>query len=124
MNVENMLKVADLIEQYPQQFDMGSPWRVDVHTCGTSGCIGGFARGLLSEEESRSLWLHEIGEKVFGITKKQANNLFYGESVWVKYADELGLPISENDMYVDMSLIKPHHAVTMLRNLASGKWSF
>jgi hypothetical protein len=122
MNTENMLKVADLIEQYPQQFNMESPRRVDVHTCGTSGCIGGFAGGLLPEKEAESLWLHEIGEKVFGITEKQANDLFYGGNIWSKYAEELGLP--HHTQLVDMEHIKPHHAVTMLRNLASGKWNF
>lgn len=122
MNTENMLKVADLIEQHPQQFDMEIPRRVDVHTCGTIGCIGGFAGGLLSEKEAGNMLLPEIGEKVFEITKKQAESLFYGEDVWVKYAEELDLP--HHTQLVDMEHIKPHHAVTMLRNLASGKWSF
>lgn len=122
MNTENMLKVAYLIEQHPQQFDMMEPRRVDVNTCGTSGCIGGFAMGLVPEEEAKGLWLEEIGEKVFGITKEQSRNLFYGECIWVKYADELGLP--HNPWMVNMEHIKHHHAVTMLRNLASGRWNF
>lgn len=122
MNVENMLKVADLIEQHPQQFDMESPYRVDIHDCGTVGCIAGFAEGLLPERDYYGMT--EIGHLVFDIPLPQSQSLFFGGTIWVKYADDLGLPTTENSMYLDMGLIKPHHAVTMLRNLASGKWSF
>lgn len=119
MNTENMLLVADLIENHPNQFDMCEPWRVEIHNCGTVGCIGGFADGLLAKGNRA---LEETGQLVFDLTAQQAEELFYGGRIWIKYANELNILAS--DRYADMSSIKPHHAVAMLRNLANGIWSF
>lgn len=123
MNTENMLIVADLIEKHPTHFDMSQPWRVDIHTCGSVGCIAGYAEGLLPKD---SYTLEQVGSLALDLTPEESWSLFYGDDVWVKYADELGL---QNEFdgeidYVDMDSIKPHHAVTMLRNLANGTWSF
>ena len=119
MNTENLLIVADLIEKYPNRFAVCNPWRVDIHDCGTAGCIGGFADGLLPE---RNRSLEEVGQQVFDLTEQQSEELFYVGKIWIKYAGELNIP--SGDRYADMESIKPHHAVTMLRNLANGTWSF
>lgn len=117
MNVENMLKVADLIEQHPECFDMSKPHKPD-YECGTSGCIAGYTK-LLGPRD-----LGEAGDYL-GLTSYQKEQLFYCGRVWGKYKDELQLEdTDEGDTGCHYSSVKPHHAVTMLRNLASGKWSF
>lgn len=121
MNTKNMLVVADLIEKHPTHFNMSEPWRVDIHTCGSVGCIAGYAEGLLP---NNSYSLEQVGSLALDLTPEESWSLFYGANIWGKYAGELGLEHDEESDYVDMDSIKPHHAVTMLRNLANGIWSF
>lgn len=116
MNVENMLKVADEIEQHPEHFDMALPHRPD-YSCETAGCIAGYCKlfgPTTVYKSAKYLELHD----------EEADQLFCGGAVWAKYSNELQItPFSDNSG-CSYSSIKPHHAVTMLRNLASGKWSF
>lgn len=122
MNTENMLLVADLIEQNPNQFDMGC---INKVVTGTSdiGCIGGFCKGILKQH-----YISAVGaiEEAFELSYLDSSSLCYGGSIWVKYSKELGLtPCKSYDMeLVDLDHVKPSHAVTMLRKLASGEWTF
>lgn len=116
MNTENMLKVANEIEQHPEHFDMKSPHQPD-YSCGTAGCIAGYTKifGPTS--------IGEAGDYL-GLTEYQREQLFYCGKVWGKYLKELGITDSIGDIGCTYESVEPQHAVTMLRNLASGKWSF
>ena len=115
MNKENLLKVASEIERLPHKFNMQSPRSPYGTRC---GCLTGFAKGLAAVPD-----LQRAGEWM-GLTNNQERSLSYGGLIWYKYAQELGIPFTTNLRMVKLSDIKPEHAITMLRNLASGKWSF
>lgn len=115
MNKERLLKVADEIERLPHKFNMLKP-----HSPYGSqqGSIAGFARGIGRLPNTLEV------DKFFDIPLWQERQLSTGGIIWYKYAQELGIPFYPGLRMVRLTDIKPEHAVTLLRNLASGKWSF
>lgn len=76
MNTENMLRVADAIEEESiAKFNMGA-W-VGTSCCGTVACVAGFATLLEPGVRSHRSW-SERGEKILGLTDSEAEELFYG----------------------------------------------
>lgn len=144
MNVERMLLIADLIEANAISFNMKDIGNLfcdqQNHVCGTPGCIAGFAMSVLrTEPDCRwdDLYLLNTYEWL-DLTHEEGRNLCYANfecghnSVWLKYHKELELPLIIRNMdlsgdpapYVQIHRITASMAITMLRNLASGEWSF
>lgn len=116
MNRENILAVADAIEKHSIP-DLGfnmvdylatseqlKSWEAEDHSghnCGTTGCIAGWA---VAVEEG-------------GLPEKRAGYKFFEQA-----ADFLGLSDrTSNHLFLDYpssSLVKPKHAVSVLRHLA------
>jgi len=111
MNVENILRVADAIEQHSIP-DLGfnmARWYGDGefdrsgHECETVACIGGWAMHLLSD---RNVGAHDFDDvdhaaRLLGINRATSTDLFYA----------LGCLTSFDE-------ITPSHAVAVLRHLA------
>lgn len=103
MNRELMLKVADVIEEYPEKYDQGcwignkagdyygpspKPTKADYHRCGTVCCIAGHAvmQGILAgtrPEMPKYYWRSELyfnwqeeAAKDLGISDGIAGRLF------------------------------------------------
>jgi hypothetical protein len=111
MNKEHLLHIASLIEANPEQFDMTKP---NAPSCDTPGCIGGFCQ--LFEKKT----VTGAATKYFDITYQQAIGLCYPhKGIWEKYEQQLNLPKNWN-----LFNITPKMAITMLRKLASGEWTF
>ena len=68
-------ELANFIEQHKElRFDMES---CSVATCGTAGCIAGFAVALWPELNCHGGWRHdEVSEKL-GLNCSHADELFY-----------------------------------------------
>lgn len=130
MNNENLLRVANTIERFPDQFNMGSwGYNFTPHTCGTVACIAGFAAHLAKENKDECVVIFSTAASYLGLDPDDAESLFTGggNSIWEKYAEELQLQIVESimaELYVPLETIRPIHAVTLLRKLASGEWTF
>lgn len=118
MNAENMLIVANLIEKHAELFDMKDFAEVKPE-CRTCGCIAGFAQMAVRLNNSQCGYPDPYN--FLGLTFNQGQELFYAKLVWEKYKDELSI---DNPYCVNFSDITPNMAITMLRNLASGEWSF
>jgi len=113
MNVENILKVADAIEQHsiPELgFNMGE-WVGDAnvnqpdmsgHNCGTVACIAGWTCAVLTDDINKvyDLDYRELGA-LLGINYDQAKSLFIPSYAGVR-----------------LSLIGQDQAIRTLRNLA------
>jgi hypothetical protein len=110
MNIENILKVADAIEQASIP-DLGFNM-LDVHAngefpdktgreCGTTACIAGWALAV-EGQPFHPFTVCQDATPFLGLTLKQANELYYAEDAF----DTL------------LSEIEPHHAVRVLRILA------
>lgn len=143
-------EIADTIEAHKERFDMGfwmqPPGKMnrdndyigpkldllkEEHYCGTVACIGGFADAIsLSKNVTRREYLP--------LNADEAEDLYYADSryagrecVWWKYAKELKLSDKDETLgkYTDdcrqanLEKITADMAITMLRNLASGKWT-
>lgn len=141
MNVERMLRIADLIEANRDSFNMeflGKLHALEHHVCGTPGCISGFVQAVMEyEDDNRSSYMAPT-YKWLGLTMDQGKSLCLAsyddhfDSIWKFYHKELELPTQETlrlksekmESCVMIEKITADMAVTMLRNLASGKWSF
>ncbi len=124
MNKQNLLAVADIIEQYPNHFDMGA-W------CGTTACIAGWAyvlnhgghdpaaipnpatpalddiEGWHRLSDLNELIRHEATE-FLGINSTEAAGLFFDDewpSEYIEFEEYKG-------------------AINLLRDLATGVTSF
>jgi hypothetical protein len=113
-----MLIVADLIEKHTELFDMQNFVEVNPE-CGTCGCIAGFAQMAVKLNNSQGGYADPY--KFLDLPFDQGQELFYAKGVWVKYNEELRLT---HPYGFSLSDITPDRAITMLRNLASGEWSF
>lgn len=149
MNKERMMLLADLLDSIsPEKFSLtywasynsydeeddsfsyisqdGDYVDLSVYKCNTAGCVAGWAVALKNDLSVDNL-VH-VGEverqarEYLELTHDQAHSLFYYSSVsiWNDYHEELGL----NDEFGYDHAVKSHHAATMVRNLAEGKWVF
>ncbi len=78
INVALLLRVADAIAKYPEQFDMRY-WN-----CGTTFCIGGWAHRLTGLDlpwNLSALHCRDSSKVLLGLSSMQADELFY-ESYW------------------------------------------
>lgn len=134
-----MLQVADYMEEYPEGFDMAS-WGPSA--CKSIGCISGYVEhmqrcglfGKLTDKQRGSFVAGSGGPNstdLLDITSKQALSLFTalgdddGVSVWDKYWHDFKKTANPPTTYfVTIGAIRADMAITMLRNLASGKWTF
>lgn len=116
MNKERLLAVADAIEADPKHFNMRYPHKPRPE-CGTAGCIAGYTK-LFGPQT-----IYEAGEYL-GLNQTQRYQLFFCGAIWSRYHKELGIMVCPSGLGCDYESVQPHHAVMMLRNLASGKWSF
>ncbi len=117
MNIGNILKVADAIENSTVQnlgFNMkgymqiNSKHAIDYSgkDCGTVACIAGWAcaiEGVPYEDISHSSVAFNMGAKLFGLSEEEAEELFVPETETVNYYS---------------TDILPANAVRCLRNLA------
>ena len=97
MNTENMLKLADLLDNVkPAKFNMGS-WCQNtdgedtsadhVGECGTTACIAGWAVVVAIPEPIKRIevlgddqsGIAEFARDFLGLTEKQTDYLFYGD---------------------------------------------
>lgn len=130
LKTRNIRIIKNLIKRRADRFDMSTWGGCNFHECGTIGCIAGFCRAYLNEKKFKYYNLHDfsddLGGQLLGLDERQINSLFLGGNIWVKYANELGLeidcPYGIDQVFMDD--ITSKMAVTMLENLASGKWSF
>jgi len=161
INRENMMKLALHLEDIDKsRFNMGY-WvssyqdeyqehmegeRLDIHDCGTAGCIAGWAVALknhgkfhaIDADEYEGLVLDE--DEVFlgdvrhhaaawlGLSGSQADQLFFfGEdSVWNRYIDDYGLDTyralgNPNKNQINADSIHPKYAADMLYRILSGE---
>lgn len=141
MNVERMLHIANLIEANRASFNMvylGVLHANEAHMCGTPGCISGFITAVMEDEtDYRPSYMAPTYEWL-GLTMDQGRSLCLAsydghfDSVWKFYHKELELTLVEAfraktqklELCVTIEDITADMAVIMLRNLASGKWSF
>ena len=88
MKPENLLKVADLIEKAAA--DPKAPVAFDMltfsNTCGTAGCIAGFA--VIAEKGLRAFWhpldsISLTATRYLGLTVSEADALFYGDDLFL-----------------------------------------
>ena len=126
MKTRNFRIIKNLIKKHAARFDMSQWGKCDLgNECGTVGCIAGFCKAYVNLKKFKAyegIYTNEAAEKFLGLTPNQAAQLFLASEVWVKYSKELSL--TANGRNVMMSDVTPDKAVTMLENLASGKWSF
>lgn len=114
LNIERIDALIDHLRRIPaKKFYMGD-WLDKQNECGTVGCIAGWASYLFEPEKSKrwleidqsvSAWdlyrnpklnreyerLHpeEVGRKTLGLTRKQAEDLFFmGGPLWDKIQDK------------------------------------
>jgi len=135
---EQFNEIADAIEEHKERFNMLHWISVgkghgnashrelaedlfcvnDQLYCGTAACIGGTA-SLLAATKGLPLYMY------LPLSEEQDDSLFYAgkPSVWAKYRVELGIDL-EIDADHLLSHITADMAITMLRNLASGRWNF
>lgn len=103
MNRELLLRVADMIEQNPDQFDMGS-WG---YTCGTKACIAGWAVICTYGRENVyfsspyvkvkdvdcgagtgiSVPVENLARELLGLSEYRANKLFFAAGWPEEYRD-------------------------------------
>jgi hypothetical protein len=107
-----------------EHFDMSKVGPPGYSQC---GCIGGFGK-LFVRSTYGIITLDDVGHWL-SLTHIQKDSLFYalpnGKNIWEKYAEELDLPEWQSDFVDDiLCVIKVEHAITMLENLISGKWTF
>lgn len=95
MNHERMLKVADVIEENPDHFDMkffmktGPDWTdrmgesstrelvsADIYNCGTTACIAGWACWLWSAEVRHDKGVDDNAQHILGLSTDVADELF------------------------------------------------
>lgn len=148
MNKERMILLADLLDSIsPENFNLaywasyyspgeeeefrhscqdGDYVELSAYKCNTAGCVAGWAVALKNDLSiDKTVCITEIEEQArdyLGLTDQEAHSLFYYSSlsIWNCYHEQLGL---DDDFGFDHS-VKSHHAATMLRNLAEGKWVF
>jgi hypothetical protein len=115
-NIKLLKQVRDAILKYPDQFEMRT-WfsnlnevEMPASRCGTAACIAGWAvtldnkdfKGKPSlacdwiDDDDRDVGVLGLAQKVLGITKKQAINLFLDENWPRKFRNEYGCLINEN----------------------------
>ncbi len=111
MNVENILKVADAIEQHSIP-DLGfnmRRWRdragasspdLSGHGCGTVACIGGTAEAMFPKK---------LAEDALGLTHEQSKALFFA-------VDGTGNRVISDE---EFGSITPSQAAAVLRHLAA-----
>lgn len=121
MNVENILKVADAIEQHSIAelgFNMGlfqgfggQFYDHTGHNCGTTACIGGWANAIQSKTLVEAGDLTEADARNFlGLSPAKASDLFYARN----YPENLISP--DEDYFIG---ITAEQAVATLRHLAA-----
>ena len=115
MNVENILKVADAIEQHSipdlgfnmsHWFDKATPDVPDLsgHECGTIACIAGWASRVSGDQSENPDHTYEVAADFLGLGALTANNLFMPTNGFVSLHQ--------------WNSITPAHAVAVLRHLA------
>ena len=82
MNIELLEKIAEVIVQKPEEFDMNyfDGFRMpngtvsgfsDGQKCGTTHCIGGWAAALCPDERDKEY------ADILGLTEEESDRLFY-----------------------------------------------
>lgn len=114
MNIGNILRVADAIEQstlpdvgfnmagYISRADADRP-DMSGHNCRTVACVAGWACSVFSSNPSAIEDVHEDARCLLGLTHSEGMSLF--------------IPSDGQDTYWS-NTIGPIHAVRVLRNLA------
>lgn len=108
----------------------------DIHLCGTSGCIGGFIDifGAMNDGRARRTRDNNRFRHIFlGVTRKQADNLFYPSPFWMEYKDALNITPSKEEFFFSfcelshkgmvLDDIHINAVLTALRNLRDGIWT-
>ena len=97
MNRENLLHVADAIENHKIQDlgfnmstwnDVTADWAIDHsgHSCGTVACIGGTAAVLMSARNPRNQWNSEAkAANWLGLSSRERHLLFFGKPTGVEF---------------------------------------
>lgn len=96
VNVERLNKVADMIQAYPEHFDMTywvrTPTGKDTHwvrasdcaqedlsQCGTTACIAGWACNLWGADVDPGLDVQDAAAAILGLDEYEAYRLFYAD---------------------------------------------
>lgn len=101
MNKENLIKTRDAILAHKERFKYSTYFyspindRMDAlvsdkHTCGTVGCVAGFAYGLAIQEGLEPLEVSYTAKEYLGIERPISSFLFYAQSsclLQFKYGD-------------------------------------
>ena len=114
MNKDNMQKVLDYIIAHPNEFNMANFDHIH-QGCLTAACICGTANFLANNNDTTDT---ETASSFLGLTHEQGCFLFYSNSIWRKYMEELELEIPL------ICHITQLQAVVMLTHLINGKWNF
>lgn len=115
MNRENILKVADVIEDHANKFDMDVWGAGDLlHNCGSAGCIGGWTLALFENDASG----HSArASEYLGLTTEQGDELFFPSNY--RDAGEVWTAVKD-----DPHIATAEQAATLLRMIADGTATF
>lgn len=156
-----MQKVIDLIAETPQKFDMTGFCRREKDqmttlpsegTCGTVGCIAGYAQALLLHHEYKLG--REGGQTVFlrptsitqdhadsylALTHRQGEQLYFMDglggktrTLWERYEDHPLFNVdsrNRSEWWYEINIgvygnVTAEHAITMLKGLIDGTFEF